>query len=345
MAYQGVVVNVESLAKASRNGKTKFPGGPGGTVYTVVLYQRNKEGKWQFKKGKLSEQGLRDSLANGNLRLSNAGLDESGKPFGTTGSFERFKNPNCMVIISEIRTGDGTERVVGYKVAFPSGDVKNLRVGDVHKICTNAINHGAVAIQNAQFVAETKDKAAYIRGYLKDQFIVEHLAFTKPSNVKPAEPVKADTEKLSALDKLKKIYTEDQIKQLADGKRTGVDIRVYANPKLSAPQMAEIKKGLQRKVESGLFASPEFSVESMAAYRIEMEGGVEVRNFINPEYTADQIFELGTAVSHGVDIKTLADPKKSANDMAKERIELETKIFSDQRVSIFDILANTTFDD
>ena len=237
-----------------------------------------------------------------------------------------------MVILSELRI-EKNNRLVGYKVATYDGNIRNVKVSDLIGYCSRVSKESAVRkisiypIQNAIFVEATGLVGAHIKGYTQDQFLIEYLSVNKPQNASPAKVDRAENKK--QISKLNELFTEAQIKELKLGKKNGVDIRVYGNNKLSAQQMKEIRLALENKVNPRPYADPSFTPDAMHAYRIQSKYGVDISIFINPEYNKEQIFELSTAYLSGVDVAKLADPKKSANAMAKERIEMETKLWNE----------------
>ena len=82
------------------------------------------------------------------------------------------------------------------------------------------------------------------------------------------------------LNKLDEIYTPEQIAELREGKKNGVEIRVYANPALSAQQMRALRKGLQKGINVKPFASVEYSPESMRWYISDREAGIDIRPYL-----------------------------------------------------------------
>ena len=322
-------------------------------AYSLIMSKYDEgSGQWQYKGIVVEPEKLKAAINAGKIKVDNIEVSK-GELVGTTGSLNRFKAnhrngiPN-IVILSEIRLNNPEKRLVGYRVAR-GGKVSAVKIADLLDYCDkfrdkfkNILSKLEVfPIQNAMYVPATEGKAACIRAYNEGQFFVEYYTYHKPENAKPAEPKKnaVETKKLSDY------FTEAQIKELHLGKTHGVNFKLYANPKLSAEQMAEVRKALEDGVDPSSYTDPSFDVKSMKAYRIQQKYGVDINEFVNPEYNHLQIIELSTAYISGVDVRKLADPKKTADDMAKERVELESKLWNECPVSIIDQIDALVWED
>lgn len=326
---------------------TKYDGTDSSAVYNILIYGYDSNTqKWEFNKATVNEISVIKAVGSGRLNLKNASVNEKGQLVGTTGSLDRFVVNNStgfkpFVILSELRASNN-DRLIGYRLATHDFKVRSIKLSDVIETCSRITNHSKksglslVPIQNAMFVEATDNIAAHIKGYQEQQFIVEKLTINKPENVNPAKVNQSsNSNKLSKLDEL---FTKDQINELRLGKQSGVNIKIYGNNKLSAQQMREIRKALEDGLNPIPFADPSFKPDTMQAYRTQLKYGIDISQFINPQYTPAQIYELSTAVLTGVDLAKLADPNKSANQMAKERIEMETEIWKEQVVSVVAII-------
>lgn len=316
--------------------------------YNVLLNSYDSSnGKWAFSKETVSELALMKAIINKKVHICNAEV-KNEKLHGTTGSLTRFtpsKNIGIkpMVILSELRTDDGAERLLGYKVSTHDGAVKNIKLRELLSYCSRITNKAkevksdTVPIQNAQYVEGATDKdVPFIRSYIDNQFLVENIKVGKPDNVVTA---KVDTEEnKKQLSKLEELFTKEQIRELKLGKDKGINYRLYGNNKLSAQQMAEIRKALEVGLDPRPYADPAFKADTMKAYRIQSKYGIDISHFINPEYSPEQIMELSTAWISGVDISSMNDTNMSVNDMSKLRIELESKIWKEMDVSVLDII-------
>lgn len=313
-------------------------------IYDVLVnsYNPSANPSWQISIQKVKENVLKSAMASNKVKVHNAKIVNGGL-VGTTGSLDRFtpKIPidNApIVIIAELKVKGSPDRLIGYKVASREGKVKNIRAYALINYCTSfvkkaeAANSDAVPIQNYIF-----DPArGVLRPYEQGQSIVEYLEVKRPANAKPAQIDQAHNKR--QLSKLEEIFNKDQIQQLKLGKAHGVDIKVYGNAKLSADQMKVIREALEDGIDPRPFADPAFKADAMKAYRFNCKYGVNISDFINPSYDVGQIYELSTAWLEGIDISKLSDPKLSADDMAKIRIDLETKLYDEVQVSVIDII-------
>lgn len=331
---------------------------PQGNVYRVLLHRVEEDPEtcktdWKFAKAEVNEEMLIKSMLSGKIKIENAEVCD-GKLRGRTGALSRFNQQKGssirpMVIISQIVTVEGYEKLIGYKVAYYDGTVKNVKLNELLIYCQRMTDSGKahgvqmIPIQNAMFIPSGNGVSAHIKGYEANQFYTEKYIRNVPKNVKPSKVNYAENKK--NVSKLDEVFTKDQIKELKLGKEHGVDIRYYGNNKLSPEQMREIRKALENGVNPRLFADPAFKPEAMKAYRIQAKYGVDISKFINPEYNAEQIFELSTALISGVDLTKLADPKKSAYDMSKDRIILESKIWKEVGVSVIALMSTFHLDD
>lgn len=294
-----------------------------GKGYRVVLYQRS-EGGCQYDTKLIPEDIIIKNIQNKKLVLDNVDIS-NGKLKGKTGELSRFKAKGFhpIVIMTEIVAEDTT---IGYRVASYDGKVKAVRLKDIMAYCAR-VNLNGAPIQNAMYVPENGSSKAHIRAYPGQQFYKEIIHRNKSA---VAQPAKVDVNKnQSKVSKLEELFNREQIKQLRLGKSHGVDIRIYGDNKLSADQMEQIRLALEKGIDARPFADPAYKVDSMKALRIQALYGVDITYFINPKFNAEQIFELGSAFLSGVDVEKLADPKMSAKDMSKQRIYMESQLWSE----------------
>ena len=189
---------------------------------------------------------------------------------------------------------------------------------------------GGVPVQNAIFVKADGDKKEHYKSYPNAPFLNEVLITNKNkySEVKKS-PVRENQKTLKRLDE---IYTKPQLVQLKLGKEHGVDIRVYANPSLTAEKMKILRCGLENKVNVKPIAFNEYTEKAMLFYIDCLENGLNIRNFLNPKYDLGQLSELSLAEEIGLDISKKSNPKLSASEMAEIRERLEHNIWKDELV-------------
>ena len=316
------------------------------TLYRILMYKYDDtNGKWAFNKAEVPEEAVVKAINAGKISIKNAQVN-AGKLVGVTGMLERFTKGaeighRPFVILSELRASN-TGKLLGYRIATYDFKVRSIKLSDMLSACARINNRmrdaraDGVPIQNAMYIEATEGIAAHIKGYRENQFIVEKLTVNTPSNTAPAKVNMNDNNR--KLEKLNELFTKEQIHELKLGKEHGVNIRVYGNNKLSAAQMKELRKALEDGINPSQFADPAFKPDTMRAYRFELKYGRDISSFINPEYNKEQIAELSTALLSGVNIAKLADPSKSAIQMAKERIEMESEIWKESDVSVVAII-------
>lgn len=306
-------------------------------AYRVILAQVaiNKgvvSGEWQFKKSLVDLNTLRQLTQQAKF-LNIAFENNSIK--GTTGSLDRFKSAvsgdrsvlRPMIILSELRTSE--DRLIGYKVVNYDGEVKNIINKELLAYCKRMTKANGVPIQNAIYVP-TEGQFGHIKSYPHSPFIKEILNTNKNKYAeKPVLNVKKNEKTLSKLDE---IYTKDQIAELKLGRQSGLDIRVYANPSLTANQMRVLRGGLAKGLNVKLIASPDYKVDCMKAYLVDLEDGLDIRSYLSPKYNIGQISELSIASELGLDISKLSNPKLSAVDMQEIRERLQNNIYKETLV-------------
>lgn len=303
------------------------------TQYRVIIAtvspKADKQYNWQFNCLMMSEEDIIKTFNTGakwlNIKL------EKGKIKGSAGALSRFETQDKkpLVVISQLV--DSADKVIGFKVASYDGKVKNIAIKELIAYGNRVTKAGAVPIQNAIFVPDDNNKKAHYKAYPENQFITELIPTTTNKNVvKPSRVPVQKNEK--TLNKLEEIYTAEQIAELREGKKNGVDIRIYANPALSAEQMQALRKGLQKGVNVKPFASPDYSPQLMKWYTNDSKAGIDIRRYLNPKYSIEQLSEISIAAEEGLDLSKLSDIKLSPNDMAEIRERLEHKIFKEELV-------------
>lgn len=94
---------------------------------------------------------------------------------------------------------------------------------------------------------------------------------------------------------------EDELIEIEEGLRNGLDVSVYAKPCFDFQQMYEIRKGMQ-------FI------------------GVDVSIYADAKYTGNQMHEIREGLENGIDVSSYLDPNLDWFDMEQIRLELEGKL-------------------
>lgn len=308
-------------------------------AYRVLIYKASKKEdgtlNWQFKCSKMTDGMIAKSLSDGNhwhnVKISN------NKLVGTTGSLSRFtdgdKNNGYkpMVFISQLINSE--EKIIGYKVADFNGNIKNVPLKEVIAYGCRITKANNIPIQNAIFIPASEDnKKPHFKSYPNDSFIEELVQINKKNRY--AEQSKVNTSKNEkTLSRIQEIYTTEQIVELQAGKRDGLDIKLFANPALSAEQMRVLREALKDGLNIKPIASPDYEVRCMKYYIMDMKDGLNIKAYLSPKYNLGQISELSLAAEEGLDLSKMGNPKNSAEEMAEIRERLERKIFKPIKVS------------
>lgn len=321
MKRLGIIVGIDSVnnTKAYR------------AILACISPINSKQYNWKFDCKILSEDQMKKAL--GTIRFINAEFDiRAGKIKGSAGDFKRFQPVQKFrpfVIISQLVNSDG--KIIGYKIANYDGGVKNIPIKEIIAYGKRANRAGCIPIQNAIFVPDTGDKSAHFKSYPNKPFLEELIIINKNKNT---EKRRVNTVKnAKTLNKLEQIYTKEQIEELKIGKKDGVDIRIYANPALSAEQMKVLRKGLTKGLNIRKIAFPEYSVDAMKFYSMELEDNRDISKYLNPKYSAAQIAELSIAVEEGLDVSKMSDPNLSVSKMCERRKRLENNVFFEEDVN------------
>lgn len=304
-------------------------------VATIVPKKEEKQYNWKFECRLLSKQQV-IALLQRNVKWLNIKLD-NGEIKGSAGDLKRFNSNNNhrpYVIISQLINSDN--KIIGYKIANYDGGVKNIAIKEMVAFGNRAVKQGYIPIQNAIFIPADKNskdaKSSYFKSYPNSPFIEERIITNKNEYADKRRVNSVKNEK--TLNKLDDIYTPEQIRELKLGKKNGVDIRIYANPSLSARQMHILRDGLEKKVNVKPFAFPDYTEDAMKYYILEIITGMDIRQYLNPKYSIAQIAELSIAVDEGLDVSKMQDPSLSVRQMQERRIRLENNVFHEEDVKV-----------
>ena len=69
----------------------------------------------------------------------------------------------------------------------------------------------------------------------------------------------------------KKDYSNEQLAELREGAKNGVDLKVFSNPDLTDIQMRIIRWGLEEGLDAAAYADPKLSYTQMHESYLEME--------------------------------------------------------------------------
>ena len=304
--------------------------------YRMVLARVAEKEKgrfdWKFK----CEMASEDDIIAGRYRgfvMWNSAV-ENRKVVGKPASLNRFKENKRMpakVILAQIVDEKGA--IKGYKVAGYDGSVQNVSLRQMLAYGERMTSIGEVPVQNAIFIPATPGKKAHYKNYPDSSFISELIPVKKNENKYAEKPTRVNyKENENNLNKLEEIYTKGQIEQLRLGKSHGVDIRVFANPQLSAAQMKALREALENKINVRILANPEFTPEAISWYADDIKMGLDVKQYLNSKYKLSQIAELSLAAEQGLDISQMANINYTSQQMAEIRVRMENEIWKYEKV-------------
>lgn len=337
VAINSLIIGVDSRP-IKANGKSVSM-----DIYRLLLfkYGRGKDGTTeigQMNKKAIPEAMLIQAIREGKLSVGNAAINlKTGKLEGTSGALSRFKGSpreieKTLVIISEIRDLE-RKHLFGYKVVNRNGQVKNIKKSTLLEYCENCRAEGILPLQNGQYV-EADDKQ-FIRGFKDNAFLVEYKIMGNRRNPhartetpKPAPENEAHTKNEN---KLNDIFNEKQVEQLKLGKKNGVDIKIYGNPKFSAKQMEILRLTLENGDNASLFADPAYRKDLMNVYRFELSYGHDIRPLLNPKYNLGQISAIIDGMDAGVDISRYSNPSYTAEQMIEAEKVLERDVWKEDK--------------
>lgn len=305
---------------------------PNGDAYRVLSVSLTQTGKmqydWSYMRSIIPESKILESIKAGEKWLNVKA--ESGKIKGNGASLSRFVNNKNrpFVILSQITNG---KRTIGYRVANYDGNVTTIPLKRMveHGFKMTAIN--GVPVQNAIFVPSEDRKVSHYKSYPNQNFIEE--LFVQKSNTNKVQTRVAEKTNEKNITKLEDIFTKQQIAEIRAGQKSGVNVRIYANPALSAEQMHELRKGLESKLDVRCLANPQFKVDVMKYYIADLATGLNIKEYLNPNYSLAQLSEVSTAYELGLDISELSNPKLSAREMAEISTRLSLNTWKTHKVN------------
>lgn len=306
---------------------------PNGKLYAVLKYRYsvvNGEPKWEANRYQMTEQDLVRAIKNSKTDFINVAVDNENRIVSRGGSLDRFKKLEKASIIIGVMSvqKDTGYRVIGYRVVFKTGMIKAVKLQDVVTYAIAATKRGYVPFQNAMFVPGTQQTTQFLRAYNEGDFIPEyHIYNAKAVQAVDSQNTPKDL-KEHVKHKASDVYTAEQLRELKTGKKEGLPIRIYANPKLSAEQMKALRKALEKGINPSRYASPEYSAEKMRFFTFQLSKHNRINEYLNPAYQYPQLMRLAQAVQLGLNVKTLLNPKMSVTQMDDELVHLELETYN-----------------
>lgn len=101
-------------------------------------------------------------------------------------------------------------------------------------------------------------------------------------------------------------YSEDQLAEIGEGLKHGIDVSKYADKDYFAIQMRQIRLGLEQGVDISLYAGKEFDWFQMEEIRLGLRDGLDARIYAKPEYSFEVMRQLRSALSDHIHLEKYA---------------------------------------
>lgn len=100
-------------------------------------------------------------------------------------------------------------------------------------------------------------------------------------------------------------FTTDQLKEIEEGRKAGIDVSVYENPGYLAIQMHEIRLGLLENLPVDIYAHPDFDWFQMEEIRKGLERKVDVTRYADASIPFEVMRQIRKGLQAGVDLSGL----------------------------------------
>lgn len=99
-------------------------------------------------------------------------------------------------------------------------------------------------------------------------------------------------EELTIVDYKNMDFDSEQLYQINEGLKAGIDVTIFAKKEYDGAQMQEIREGLISGVDVSIYANTKFSADQMNEIKIGLEQGVEVELYALEEYSGDDMMHI-----------------------------------------------------
>lgn len=97
-------------------------------------------------------------------------------------------------------------------------------------------------------------------------------------------------------------FTRDQLMEIEEGKRQGVNVSLYANTDFLAIQMREIRLGLVDRLPVEIYADKDYDWFQMEEIRLGLKSGVDVSKYADKDIDFDVMREIRLGFAQGIDL-------------------------------------------
>lgn len=123
---------------------------------------------------------------------------------------------------------------------------------------------------------------------------------------------------------LRKGFAPDQMNEIEEGIRAGLDTTVYARTEFLAIQMRQIRFGLLSGVAVEKYASPDYDWFQMEEIRKGLEAGLDVEKYASPQLSYDTMRQIRKGLLNGIDLSRYQ--KLEAGVLRQFRKALSSKV-------------------
>lgn len=100
-------------------------------------------------------------------------------------------------------------------------------------------------------------------------------------------------------------FSPDQLKEIEEGIREGLNVALYADKDYLALQMREIRLGLQGNLPVERYAGKEFDWLQMQELRLGLQSGVDIGKYDDPAIPFDVMKQIRRGLEQGMDLSQL----------------------------------------
>lgn len=97
-------------------------------------------------------------------------------------------------------------------------------------------------------------------------------------------------------------FTQDQLLEIEEGRKAGLDVTLYAKPEFLAIQMRQIRLGMQEGLDVSKYASLEYDWFQMEEIRLGLEKGIRTELYASPELSYDRMQQIRLGLGAGIDL-------------------------------------------
>lgn len=120
-----------------------------------------------------------------------------------------------------------------------------------------------------------------------------------------------------------RLFTDAQWNEILLGFGQHLDIRFYADPKLDANQMKQIRLDLSHGMDVTMYASTKYDFEQMMHIRKGVLDHLDISKYDNPSFNPSQMWEIMQGLKENLDVSQYANPAFSEAEMHKIRNQLK----------------------